>query len=136
MEKLTPGVFGPGTKFRETRKMFGKSATELFEVVAVRPPLRLELFVDGTQGTSKRGRFDYVYEFEPDRDGTRVSLTGAVSQVPWYAELLGRNRQCGVKIHRRLHELSGVAAPDVNTNQRASAGHGNRDRGRRFRRRA
>jgi hypothetical protein len=97
MEKLTPGAFGPGTKFRETRKMFGKTATELFEVVAVRPPLRLELFVDGTQGTSRRGRFDYVYEFEPDGDGTRVSLTGAISQVPWYATLLGRLFVGGVR---------------------------------------
>jgi hypothetical protein len=90
MEKLTPGMFGPGTKFRETRKMFGKTASELFEVTAADPPRRLDLSVDGSQGASKRGRYDFVYEFESDGDGTRVSLTGTISQASWLWGLLGR----------------------------------------------
>lgn len=90
MDKITRGEFGPGTKFRETRKMFGKSATELFEVVSTDRPNRVALFVDGTQGTSRRGRFDYVYEFVEDGDDTKVVLSGRITEVPWFWALLGR----------------------------------------------
>jgi hypothetical protein len=90
MEKLTQGPFGPGTRFRETRKMFGKSATEVFEVIAAERPTRVELFVDGSQGTSKRGRYDYVYEFVEQDQGTRVTLTGRISRVPWFWQAVGR----------------------------------------------
>ncbi len=37
VEVLTDGEFGVGTRWRETRKMFGKEATEEMEVVAVDP---------------------------------------------------------------------------------------------------
>lgn len=90
MEKLTPGEFAAGTRFRETRKMFGKTQSELFEVVEAAPPRRVRLFVDGTQGASRRGRFDFTYEFVPDAEGTAVTLSGTLTQLPWYWELLAR----------------------------------------------
>jgi hypothetical protein len=37
MEMLTDGPLGVGTKFRETRVMFGKEATETMEVVEFQP---------------------------------------------------------------------------------------------------
>ncbi|MBW7904147.1 MAG: SRPBCC family protein [Phycisphaerae bacterium] len=37
MEMLTPGPVGVGTRFRETRVMFGREATETMEVVAFQP---------------------------------------------------------------------------------------------------
>lgn len=37
LEVLTEGPFGPGTRFRETRVMFGKEATEEMEVSEVDP---------------------------------------------------------------------------------------------------
>jgi len=37
LELLTPGPVGVGTKFRETRVMFGKEATETMEVVDFQP---------------------------------------------------------------------------------------------------
>ena len=88
MEKLTPGEFGPGTRFRETRKMFGKTQSELFEVVETDPPRRVRLFVDGTQGASRRGRFDFTYDFVLDGDGTAVTLSGSLSELHWFWELL------------------------------------------------
>ncbi|HUF29358.1 MAG TPA: SRPBCC family protein [Gemmatimonadaceae bacterium] len=90
MDKITRGEFGPGTRFRETRKMFGKTVTEVFEVVSADRPNRVALFVDGTQGSAKHGRFDYVYEFTEEGDGTRVVLSGQVTEVPWLWALLGR----------------------------------------------
>lgn len=90
MEKLTRGEFGPGTRFRETRKMFGKTQSEVFEVVEASPPKRVRLFVDGSQGASRRGRFDFDFQFEPVDDGTRVTLSGSLSQLTWIWELLAR----------------------------------------------
>lgn len=90
MEKITRGEYGPGTKFRETRKMFGKTATELFEVISADRPNRVALFVDGTQGSARHGRFDYVYEFTKERGGTQVVLKGRVTEVPRLWALLGR----------------------------------------------
>ena len=61
MEKLTHGEFGPGTKFRETRKFFGKTASEVFEVVAADPPRRVTLSVDGKATTTwKKGDARYI----------------------------------------------------------------------------
>src|SRR3712207_9171600 len=37
VEVLTPGPFGVGTRWRETRGMFGRSATEEMTVTAVEP---------------------------------------------------------------------------------------------------
>ena len=37
-ELLTPGPVGRGTRFRETREMFGKEATETMEFVEFSPP--------------------------------------------------------------------------------------------------
>jgi carbon monoxide dehydrogenase subunit G len=71
-ERITPGDFGVGTQFRETRKMFGKEATEHFEVTACEPGKRLGLKVDGTKGTTGKGEFRFDYEFEPAGAGTRV----------------------------------------------------------------
>lgn len=38
VEMLTSGPVGKGTKFRETRVMFGKEATETMEVMDFQPP--------------------------------------------------------------------------------------------------
>jgi uncharacterized protein YndB with AHSA1/START domain len=43
MEKLTAGPVGAGTEWRETRRMFGREASEVFEVTAYEPPSRLGL---------------------------------------------------------------------------------------------
>lgn len=90
MEKLTRGEFGPGTRFRETRKMFGKTQSDVFEVLEADPPKRVRLFVDGAMGSKKRGRLDFVYEFTPKDEWTAVTLEGTLSGLPWYWELFAR----------------------------------------------
>ena len=73
VERLTPGSGLPaGTKFRETRKMFGREASEVFEVVSSAPPHALTLHVDGTQGSSRSGQYRFEYRLEPDAGATRV----------------------------------------------------------------
>ncbi|MEO0827006.1 MAG: SRPBCC family protein [Cyanobacteria bacterium J06642_9] len=55
IEKLTDGPYGVGTQWRETRKMFGKEASEVFEVTGFEPPHTVNLRVDGSQGTTGTG---------------------------------------------------------------------------------
>ncbi|HVK71263.1 MAG TPA: SRPBCC family protein [Polyangium sp.] len=80
-ERLTPGAFGVGTEFRETRKMFGKEATEHFEVTTCVPGKRLGLRVDGTKGSTGKGEYRFDYDFEPAGTGTIVR-TNAVIDMP------------------------------------------------------
>lgn len=70
VEVLSPGPVGVGTRFKETRKMFGKEATETMEVVAFDPPAGYELRAVNC-GTEYRTWFT----FTPDGAGTRVDAT-------------------------------------------------------------
>jgi uncharacterized protein YndB with AHSA1/START domain len=90
IEKLSTGPFGPGTRWRETRKMFGKEATEEFEVTRAQPPKRIDLRVDGSKGTTGRGEFLFTYDFVPDRNGTNVELAGEIRMGNPLFNALGR----------------------------------------------
>lgn len=90
IERLTGGEFGPGTRFRETRRMYGHEATEEFEVAAMEPPRALEFVVDGTKGSSKRGLYRFRYRLEPDGAGTRVVLAGELTGLNWLMGLFGK----------------------------------------------
>lgn len=72
---LTDGVVGKGTRFEETRTMFGKEATETMEVSSYEPDrsYTLSCFSCGVEYDS---RFDFV----EDGSGTRVDLT--ISTTP------------------------------------------------------
>jgi hypothetical protein len=89
VDKLTPGPFGRDTEWRETRKMFGKEAVEHFRVTRYEPPSRLDLFVDGSKGSSKRGEYRFTYELVPERSGTNVELTGDI-RMPGFWGLFSR----------------------------------------------
>lgn len=90
IEKLSNGPFAAGTGWRETRKMFGKEATEQFEVTRVQPPNRIDLKVDGSKGTTGRGEYLFTYEFVPDRGGTNVELVGEVRMSNRLWAMLGK----------------------------------------------
>jgi uncharacterized protein YndB with AHSA1/START domain len=77
-ERLTGDGFGVGTRWRETRKVFGKEATEEFEVTEFEPPSSLGLFVDGRKGAMKQGEFRFRYRLEPAGGGTDVHLHSRV----------------------------------------------------------
>lgn len=76
VEKLTKGPFAIGTQFKETRKMMGHNASEVFEVTACDPPHRLDLYVDGRKGSMKKGAFHFRYEFIPQAGGTLLRARG------------------------------------------------------------
>lgn len=90
VEKLTDGPFDLGTRWRETRKMYGKEASEVFQVTESEPPGRLGLLVDGAQGSTGKGEYRFLYLMEPVGEGaTRLSLRGDIVMPGIGARLLG-----------------------------------------------
>ena len=89
VEKLSEGGFAPGFQWRETRKMFGKEATEQFEVTDCDPPRKIALRVDGTKGTSGRGEYLFEFRLQPDQGGTRVYMGGTIQDTGVVGTLLG-----------------------------------------------
>ena len=69
IELLTPEPVGVGTKWRETRKMMGKEATETLEITAFDPPRSYTVEAD-----SCGCHFVSTFRFTPEAGGTRVEL--------------------------------------------------------------
>lgn len=69
IENLTGGAMGVGTRFRETRVMFGREVTEEMEVVAFEPPRRYALSAE-----SHGNQYRTEALFEAEGDGTRQSF--------------------------------------------------------------
>src|SRR5262245_14688938 len=67
VEVLTPGPVGVGTKFRETRMMFKREATEQMEVVAFDRPKLVEL-----RAISCGAEYRSTFRVAPDGTGTRL----------------------------------------------------------------
>ena len=93
IERLTPPPTGVGTRFRETRKMMGREATEEFEVTAFEPPRVLGLSCDGKKGSSGSGEFRFRYMLAPGGPGTILTVDGEVGGLTgcmgWCMFLLG-----------------------------------------------
>lgn len=90
IERVGGPAFGPGTRWRETRKLFGKEATEEFEVTACRAPGHIAVRVDGAKGSSKRGEYLFDYTLAPARSGTDVTLRGEIRGLGGFGMLVGR----------------------------------------------
>ena len=69
MVKLTEGPVGVGTRYRETRLMNGKENFAELEVVAYEP-YRQYAMKNVTEGIETI----YHYNFQPEKDGTRIDL--------------------------------------------------------------
>lgn len=89
VERLEGPAFGVGTKWRETRTIMGKEATEDLWITEVRDGERYVAEAD-SRGTAYRSDF----RLTPSRDGTRLELVftgqphGLVSRI--LAATLGR----------------------------------------------
>lgn len=70
LEVLTEGEFGVGTRFRETRVMFGKEATEEMEIIDLVPGERYT-----TEAESCGCRYESVMSVVPDGAGSRLTMT-------------------------------------------------------------
>jgi carbon monoxide dehydrogenase subunit G len=69
IEMLTDGPVGVGTRFRETRKMFGKEATEEMTFTAFDPPNSYTLHAQ-----SHGCLYESGFRFTPEGQGARVEF--------------------------------------------------------------
>lgn len=82
LEVLTDQPFGVGTRFRETRVMFGKEATEEMEVTAITPG---ESYT--TEAESCGSHYTCIVRVVPDGEGSRLTMsmsarpTGLVGKI-------------------------------------------------------
>lgn len=91
--KIEPADGAPvkvGSRWRETRRMFGSDATEEFEVIKVDAPRRLGLRVDGTKGSSKCGEYLFDYSLSPSAGGTDVVLSAQIRGLSGISAFVGR----------------------------------------------
>ena len=71
VEVLTPGAFGVGTRWRETRTMMGRSATEEMTVTAVEPQRSYRV-----EAASRGAHYVSMIALAPSDDGgTDVTMT-------------------------------------------------------------
>jgi carbon monoxide dehydrogenase subunit G len=83
LELLTPGAIGVGTRFRETRMMFGREATEEMEITAFEPGRSYEISCH-----SCGAMFHTTFRFDPEGTGTIVSATFTTRALSWFAWLM------------------------------------------------
>lgn len=89
IELLTDGPYDVGTKWRETRSMFGREASEVFEVKALTPGKSIELYVDGKLGSSKRGEYRFIYDLEKQNGTTIMYVRGTMTGMGVMGALFG-----------------------------------------------
>lgn len=83
VEMLTQGPVGVGTRFRETRQMFGKQATETMEVTAFEPGRSYVL------GCENHGcRYSSEIRVEPDGKGSKLTMHFAATPLTRMAKVM------------------------------------------------
>ncbi|MFS0823124.1 SRPBCC family protein [Bacillus sp. 1P02SD] len=90
IERLYEGEISEGSQWRETRKMFGKDATEHFEVVELNEPNKIVLRCDGTKGTTGKGEFLFAYKLATSEGQTVVTLDGEINGLTGLAKFFGK----------------------------------------------
>jgi len=83
LEVLTEGPVGQGTRFKETRIMFKKEATETMEITSWNPPnsYTTEAFGCGCHYVS-------VITCEEDGDGTLVTMTFEAEAISMFGKVM------------------------------------------------
>jgi hypothetical protein len=83
LEMLTDGPVGVGTKFRETRTMFGREATEDMEITAFDPPRSYEVHAE-----SHGCRYHTVISFTPVGSGTEMAMNFQATPLTMTAKMM------------------------------------------------
>lgn len=90
MERLDDGPVKVGSEWKETRKMYGKEASEYFEVVELHEPNKIVLRCDGKKGTTGTGEYIYTYELTASGESTEVKLDGEIKGLTGLTKFFGR----------------------------------------------
>jgi uncharacterized protein YndB with AHSA1/START domain len=110
IERLTDGPVGVGTRWKETRTMFGRQATEEMEITEFAPPRAYAVEAESC-GT----RFRTDFRFSPETQGTRVEMQFVATPVSLFAHIMsplsGLMKGMLVKcLEQDLDDLAQVAA--------------------------
>jgi carbon monoxide dehydrogenase subunit G len=109
LEILSEGPFGEGTRWRETRVMFKKQATEEMWVTDFAPPRSYNV-----EAESHGMKYSTHFSFTPDGDGTKVSWTftgtaqtlGAKIMAPIFNVLMkGMMKKCMLRDLEALRDV-------------------------------
>lgn len=90
IERLDEGPLQVGSQWMETRKVFGKEASEHFEVVELLEPDKILLRCDGTKGTTGKGEFVFTYIIASSGDHSEVTLDGEIRGLTGLTKLFGK----------------------------------------------
>lgn len=82
VEVLSDGSFGMGTRWRETRTLYGKQATEEMWVTGFDPPRSYVV-----EAESHGAHYRTEITFAPEGDGTRVAFVFGARPVSFFARL-------------------------------------------------
>ncbi|MDA8016215.1 MAG: SRPBCC family protein [Thermoanaerobaculia bacterium] len=83
IEMLTEGDVGVGTRFKETRKVFGREATEEMEVTRFDPPRSYTL-----EAESHGAHYVSTFTLEETSDGTEVELVFRATPLTLLAKFM------------------------------------------------
>lgn len=90
IERLEEGPLQVGSQWKETRKIFGKEASEHFEVVELNEPDKIVLRCDGTKGTTGKGEFLFTFIIDSSGDHSEVTLDGEIRGLTGLSKLFGK----------------------------------------------
>ena len=105
VEVLTDGPVRKGTRFRETRVLFKREATEEMEILAFEPP---ESYTLGCESCGCRYRSEF--RFTPQGQGTLISRSFAATPLTFFAKLCSflmapMMKQCAKACEKDLADL-------------------------------
>ncbi len=109
VEMLTEGPVGLGTRFRETRIMFKREATEEMEITSFDSDSGYTLSCE-----SCGARYQSTFKYEPKDGGTLMSMTMVVTPLTFMAKVMGflmapmMKKMCG-EILRDFEEIGAHA---------------------------
>ncbi|WP_035871103.1 SRPBCC family protein [Cucumibacter marinus] len=124
VEMLTDGPVGVGTRFRETRIMFGREASETMEVTAFDPPAGITLEAE-SHGTHYRS----IYALSALDGGTSVAMTFEATPKTFMARLLsvvfsGMIKSMAKMMHTDLREAAQYAKQRAREQLQQAGGEG------------
>ena len=99
VEILNEGPVGQGTRFKETRIMFGKEATEEMEITEWNPPTHYTLECE-----SCGAHFKSIVSCKPDHDGTLVEMSMDARPMSFMARLMSPLSALMMKSCRKAFE--------------------------------
>ncbi|MHA6485488.1 SRPBCC family protein [Paenibacillus sp. strain BS8-2] len=89
IERSDEGPLKVGSEWRETRTMMGIEGAEVLKVTNLEPN-KIEIYVDGSKGSSGKGEHFYTYTLKELEHTTEVTMHGEVKGMTGIAKLVSK----------------------------------------------